>query len=330
MLNSNLLKKLLLSLTVFLALSSHALAGKPIIGILTNPTVDNTDDITESFINPTYVKWLEAAGAEIVPIQPWFSDQELDAVLSKVNGVFFQGGSTLLRIDSPYVIAATKILKRVIKEKDQNNRILPLWGTCQGFELIHVIVGGSRTVLEDFNSWNILSSLQINSDANKTSKIFSLFSDQDILNLKSEALTAEFHHLGVSLDDYRIFSDLEAFLMQTSFAFDKDGKIYVASAEARNYPIYMVQFHPEKTSYDRNSSDNIPQGIDAVRVSHNFANFFVNVARTNDNKMTEEEFKIFGLINSFEKQTEKKGKSEVYLYRRPALFKQSILPKFLS
>lgn len=328
MLNRNSLKKLLISFTLISALSIFC--SKPIIGILTNPVQDNTDDIMESFINQNNVKWLEAAGAEVVPIHPWLSDSELDLILSKVNGVFFQGGSTFLRLDSPFVISATKILKRVINEKDQKNRILPLWGTCQGFELIHVIVSGSRTVLENYNSYNVISSLQIDSDANKTSKLFSLFSDQDIINLKAEALTAEFHHWGVSLDDYKIFTDLEAFLEQNSFAFDSDGKVYVASAEAKKYPIYMVQFHPEKTSYDRNSSDNVPQGIDAVRVSHNFANFFVNVSRENDNKMSEEEIKLFGLINSFEKQAEKKGSSNVYLYKRPTVFKQSKMMKFLD
>lgn len=328
MLTINTLKKLLITLALISTLT--LCTSKPIIGILTNPTERDTETISEAFIHPTYVKWLEASGAEIIPIFPWISDQELDSILSKVNGVFFQGGSTLLRIDSEFVIIASKIVKRIIKEKDENNRLLPLWGTCQGFELIHVVVAGSRSVLENYNSYNMLASLQLNSDANKTSKIFSLFSDQDIINLKSESLTAEFHHLGVGLNDYKIFPDLDVFLKQTSFAYDKDGKLYVATIEAKNYPIYAVQFHPEKTSFDRNTTDSIPQGIDAVRVSHNFSNFFVNVARSNTNKMTEEDFKKYGLINSFEMQTEKIGNSQLYVYRKPSVFKQSRMMKFLN
>ncbi len=329
MLNKNSIKRALLYITLISSAIS-VFNSKPIIGILTNPIQDDTDNITESFINQNYLKWIEAAGAEAIPIHPWLSDQELNSILSKVNGVLFQGGSTSPRLDSPFVISATKILKRVIKEKDENNRILPLWGTCQGFELIHVIVSGSRSVLENYNSFNTLSSLQINSDANKTTKTFSLFSDKDIVNLKAQALTAEYHNFGVSLEDYTIFPDLEAFMLQTSFAFDNDGKIYVASAEARKYPIYAVQFHPEKTSYDRNSGDSIPQGIDAVRVSHNFANFFVNVARSNDNKMSADDLKFYGLINSFEAQTVKKEEYNIYLFKRPSVIKQSRMMKFLN
>lgn len=319
---TNNLNYFIFSITLLTIIAS--IYTKPIIGILTNPIPDNVDQVTESFINVNYVKWLEAAGAEIVPIHAWFSDSELDSVLSKVNGILLQGGSTYLGLDSPFVITATKILKRVIKEKDQNNKILPVWGTCQGFELIHVIVSGSRSVLEQYNSYNILSNLQISSDANKTSKVFSLFSDQDIINIKSESLTAEFHHFGIGLEDYKIFSDLENFFLQTSFAFDTDNKIYVATVEAKNYPIYGVQFHPEKTSFDRFSNDNIPQGINAVRVANNFANYFVNTARSNDNIMTEEDRKAYGLVNSFEKLTEKKETSEIYRYQKAAVNKVKV------
>jgi len=324
---NNITKYVFLSLIILASIISF-IQSKPIIGIYTNPTIDDIDTIKEAYINPLYVKWLEAAGAEVVPIHPWFSDSELDSILSKVNGIFFQGGSTSLRIDNQYVITATKILKRVINDKDEFNKILPIWGTCQGFELLHVIVAGSSTVLDQFNAWNVLSSLELNSDANKTSKIYSLFSDQDVLNLKSEPITAEFHHYGVGFDNYKVFSDLDNFFTQTSFAYDQENKIYIASVEAKNYPVYGVQFHPEKTSYNRNEKDNIPQGIDAVRISHNFANYYVNTARSNSNIMTEDEKKSFGLINTFEKPTEKVGNSDLYLYKIPATQVKSV--KFLN
>jgi len=306
-----------LLITLVLASSINFIFSKPIIGILTNPMIDETDDIKESFINLSYVKWLETAGAEIVPIHPWFSDIELDNILGKVNGILFQGGSASLRIDFPFAITATKILRRVIKEKDENNKILPLWGTCLGFELLHVIISGSSSVLSNFNAYNTLSSLLLNSDANKTSKLYSLFSDQDVLNIKSESLTAQYHHWGVGLKQYQIFDDLDNFFVQTSFAYDLDNQLYIASVEAKHYPIYGTQFHSEKTSYDRGSEDNVPQGIDAVRISHNFANYFVNTARSNSNTMTNEEMKGFDMINSFEKTTEKKGTSIVYIYKKP-------------
>ncbi len=322
----NIPKYFFLTLITFASLVS--IQSKPIIGIYTNPTTRDATDITEAYISPSYVKWLEAAGAEIIPIHSWYSDSELDNVLSKVNGVLFQGGSNLLRIDSPFVITATKIFNRVIKEKDESNKVLPIWGTCQGFELFHVIVSGSRSILDNFSAWNLPTNLQINSDANKTSKIYSLFSDQDIINLIAEPLTAEFHHLGIGLKEYNLFPDVENFFDKTSFAFDNDNKLYVSSIEAKDYPIYAVQYHPEKTSYDKIYTDNIPQGIDAVRITQNLANYFVNTARSNTNSMTEDEKKKFGLINIYQMTTEKNDNYDVYIFKKPTVQINAI--KFLS
>lgn len=315
--NSSKIKFVFANIILFSLLSG--LFAKPIIGIYTNPIINDTDDIKETFINLNYVKWLEAAGAEVVPIHPWLNDKDLDTILSKVNGVYFQGGSTTLRLDSPYVITASKILTRIIQEKDLKDNALPLFATCQGFELLHVLVSGSSSVLETFSSWNITSNLEISTDINKTSKLFSLFTDQDVLNMKARPLTAEFHRFGISLDGYNMFRDLEAFFVQTSFAFDNNNKFYIASVEAREYPVFALQFHPEKTSFDRLDSDNIPQGIEAVRISQNFVNLFVNVARTNKNSMTEEDKKNFGLINSFEKDfVVTESSSIIYSYKKDA------------
>lgn len=47
--------------------------------------------------NPThphadYVKWIEAAGARVVPLYYDAPETEIDAVLQQVNGVIFPGG----------------------------------------------------------------------------------------------------------------------------------------------------------------------------------------------------------------------------------------------
>jgi len=34
-----------------------------------------------------------------------------------------------------------------------------------------------------------------------------------------------------------------------AYAYDLDGNKYVSSVEHKQYPIYGVQFHPEKTSF---------------------------------------------------------------------------------
>ena len=44
----------------------------------------------ESRIENNYVRWLQASGADLVVVHPWTSYDEIDYLLSKVNGVLFQ------------------------------------------------------------------------------------------------------------------------------------------------------------------------------------------------------------------------------------------------
>ena len=60
------------------------------------------------------------------------------------------------------------------------------------------------------------------------------------------------------------------------------GKFFVSTMEARDYPFYGTQWHPEKNNFEwsQNSDDsNIPHSPNAVRVSEATARFFLSEAR---------------------------------------------------
>ena len=48
------------------------------------------DNYTE-YIDDAWVKYLEAAGARVVPLSPQMAEDELTQLLSKLNGIFFPG-----------------------------------------------------------------------------------------------------------------------------------------------------------------------------------------------------------------------------------------------
>ncbi len=81
------------------------------------------------YVMSSFVKFLEGAGARVVPLVPGTPDQDLYNTLTKLNGVFWPGG------DGDYLATARKIWDKVI-EMNQNGQYLPLWGTCMGFETI--------------------------------------------------------------------------------------------------------------------------------------------------------------------------------------------------
>jgi gamma-glutamyl hydrolase len=303
---------LIINLCLYISLSK-----KPIVGILTHPIPDNPNSIEEGFISLNYAKWIEAAGGEIVPIHSWLNENELDEILNKVNGVLFQGGSASLDFNAPYYKISEKIFNKVIEMKNIYNKDLPLWATCLGFEALNIIVSKDQNILTIFDAEDIKSKLIIEDGINKSSKIFSYFSDEDIKNLREKDLTGQYHHFGVSPINFNNSKDLKNFFKISSYAEDRNKEIYITSIEAKNYAIFATQFHPEKTNFIKFKQE-VPQGIEASIIADNFVNLFLNIARENENFMNKEDRKKYGLINSFEKGIDIIGKSPSYIYKKSA------------
>jgi GMP synthase-like glutamine amidotransferase len=57
---------------------------------------------------------------------------------------------------------------------------------------------------------------------------------------------------------------------------DTQGLEFVSSFEHKQYPIYGVQFHPEKNAYEWKVTNKIPHTASAISVGQYFANFFIN------------------------------------------------------
>ena len=107
---------------------------QPVIGILAQTLEPEmlTDPRFENYtyyVMSSFVKFLEGAGARIVPLVPSMSQEETFARLQKLNGVFLPGG------DGDYNDYARYIYGKLIELNDQG-MYLPMWGTCMGYESI--------------------------------------------------------------------------------------------------------------------------------------------------------------------------------------------------
>jgi len=49
---------------------------------------------------------------------------------------------------------------------------------------------------------------------------------------------------------------------------------------AYKYPIYGVQWHPEKNSFEWKNSSGIPHSSSAIRAAHYIADFFINEGKS--------------------------------------------------
>lgn len=72
-------------------------------------------------------------------------------------------------------------------------------------------------------------------------------------------------------------SDLDKFYKTLATSTDDRGLEFIATIEAINYPIWGLQFHPEKNVYEWGVNiTSVPHWPSAVRAGLYFAEFFVN------------------------------------------------------
>ena len=287
-------------LFIFLEIS-NVKSKLPVIAILANADPDDASSAIRSRVNMQYVRWLEQSRADVVVIQPWYNETQIDEVLSKVNGVLWQGGSRNLDINGQYESVARMILLKIIEKFENENVSIPLWGTCQGFELIHVLLVNSVDILSSFNSHNYQAPLIIFEEIIRNSKMFSELDEKDKNNIKTKNVTSQYHHLGVNPESYLKHKILHKMLKITSIAKDKDENYYIASIEGKKYPIYAVQFHPEMVQFTKIDKKGVADSPEAVKFSEQISNFLISEAKKNTNTMTPEDYKKYDYINSFEK-----------------------------
>ena len=75
----------------------------------------------------SYVKYMEAAGARVVPIIYGESEEETLEKLSKLDGVLFPGGD-----GDNYDIG--QFVFNELKKYNDAGHFYPAWGTCLGYE----------------------------------------------------------------------------------------------------------------------------------------------------------------------------------------------------
>jgi gamma-glutamyl hydrolase len=290
----------LLILLVLVLINLSICFKPPVIAILANSQPDDSVDIPGSRVNYQYVRWLEQSRAEAVVIQPWYTQNQVEEILSKVNGVLWQGGDRNLKINGKFENVARIILSYIINLYDTKGISLPLWGTCQGFELLHSLLVNTTDVLTHFNASNIRSPIQLDSNQLENSKMFSDFSLSDVYNLQNLNTTAQFHNLGIDDSQYEKYPILKNTLSITSHGLDLNNKSYIATVEGVKYPFYAIQFHPEMVAYTKDDQNGVPQSMEAIKISQLFSNFFVSEAMKNNHTMTNEEKREYDFINSFE------------------------------
>lgn len=233
-------------------------------------------------------------------------DAELDALFDSLNGVLFTGGGlNVTDFASPYVRAASRLLRRALAADASGARV-PVWGTCQGLQLLSVLLARDGAVLRGgFDSEALQLPLELPPGALAGSRLLGALPPEVVGWLTSENITVNLHHLGVAPEAFAENGRLRSFFRVVSTNHDRRGRPFVSTIEGLEAPIYAVQWHPERPQFQFSSSAGEPginHGPHAIRAMQAIANFFVDEARKNDRHFASQQDEDNHLIYNYAPQ----------------------------
>lgn len=208
---------------------------QPVIGILTQ-TLEKSMQADEkfkgykSYIMSAYVKFMEAQGARVVPLI-WGEDEAVTKEkLKHIDGVLFPGGN------GDNVDIGRLAFKEIIKNNDEGH-FFPAWGTCLGYENMIAYTADSG-----FDSWGIYDYHKVSlplkflkkPSETKMYKGLGPFAEE----FEKKNLTYNSHRYGIAPSTFESDKGLHEFWDVTAESFMPNGTAFVASIEAKKYPIY--------------------------------------------------------------------------------------------
>ena len=270
--------------------NEEVLTDMPVIGILSVPYGDDKSPMTEA-VDAFYTQYLNTAGARVVPLSFKLQGEPLMNLMRQLNGVLFTGGSTAFALFNettkkydltPFGKGAKRVF-HYAKEINDNGVYFPIWGTCMGFQLLNFLITEDPTIVKGGCSAMNFNAELIFTPKATTSRMFSIFSYKEMKYFSEKGLTYNSHHYFVDYLDYFKYLELGKFYDVLAYSKDKDNKVaFITAMEAKHYPFYGVQFHPEIRQYKNLGRI---KGEACAKQAQDFANFFVNEARKSSNIM---------------------------------------------
>lgn len=260
----------------------------PVIGILTQKTNGQFQRYGHSYLAASYVKYLEMAGAQVIPVIDSMSADQMNRTLHSINGILIPGGAQIFPNSKFY--EASKYIYDWTVNFNKNGSYFPLWGTCLGFEAIMYAEAANANVTTDirFNcSANMPNNLTIQEGA-QDSRMLSNLDSKLYQAVQTEQLVYNAHSFCIGAEQIESAAGpLHNSFNLLAVNWDANGKEYIALVEHKKLPIYASQFHPEKNAFEWTTYKSIPHTKNAILFMQYLGNFFVGEARKSKNQFSE-------------------------------------------
>jgi len=289
---------LLILLVTTVITTVECINNRPIIGIFTQPSDSEVANYGKQYIAASYVKFIESAGARVVPIRYSISTTEAQSLFKSINGFLLPGGGTNFEKDQQYWLILNTFYNLAVQANQQGD-YFPVWGTCQGFEELCVLQSQNQNLLASFNSENYTVPLNFTPLA-KTSRLFGSAPSNIVDILGSQPVTMNNHQYGVAPADWNGNNHLTDFFNILSTNVDRAGKQFVSTIEGKTVPVYASQWHPEKVGFEWNINEVINHSTDSVLANQYVASFFVTESRRSNHSFATVALETAALIYNYQ------------------------------
>ncbi|XP_028812801.1 gamma-glutamyl hydrolase [Denticeps clupeoides] len=280
---------------------------RPVIGILAQEVFKPTSK-RSSYIAASYIKYLESAGARVVPVMVNRSEEEYQQLFNSINGILFPGGGASLTT-SGYARAA-EIFYKLALEANSRGDYFPVWGTCLGMEKLMLMTSG-KNLLSQTNTTALSLPLHFTLDG-MSSRLFQDFPADLMTSLATEPLTENSHKWSILVQSFNKTEELTKFYKVLSVNTDGSNE-FISTVEAYDYPVYATQWHPEKNAFEWRQP-HYPHSPAAIKTTFYMANFFINEAKKNLHSFTSEEEERKALIYNYDSSYTGGSFEQVYYF----------------
>eukprot|EP01137_Pigoraptor_chileana_P017503 Opistho-2@75659 len=265
---------------------------RPIIGIPTQE-MDNAT-MGAHYIAASYAKFVEQAGARVVPLHLDYDSATLNSLLDQINGVLIPGGHSVIDPETRIYKFSKQIVNYAIRANDNGDHF-PVWGTCLGFELLATIMTDDSTILTRCSAENMAMSLEFTRQA-PSSKLFRSAPSAVLEAFATRDITYNNHKFCITTKNFASHSLLPSLFNVLSTNIDPTGIEFVSTMEALQYPFFGIQWHAEKPQFEWNPTKGFDHSVAAVASMQYLANYFVNEARRNSHQFKTPELEFSALI----------------------------------